>query len=105
MAYLHPSSSHSYVPPSIRFKNGGSVTFELNVGELRPRGIYESEDQEVVIVVADHSIKTLRGTWELTARDHNDIFTGEISVPVQVPHDLTAVARKVLGLEDPKGQD
>lgn len=75
------------------------MTFELNVGELRPRGHYESEDEEIVLVVADESLTTLRGTWELTARDHNDVYAGEILIPVQEPHDLTSFARQILGLE------
>lgn len=98
-----PSTSN-YVPPSISYKNGGSVDFDLDIGELRPRGTYQSEDEELVLVLADRSQTAVRGTWELTARDHNDVYTGEIEVPVAAVRDLTGVARQVLGL-DPTPND
>ena len=76
MSHLYTLSSTPYAPPSISYKNGGSVDFNLDLGELRPRGTYESEDEEVVLVVADRSLTSIHGTWELTARDHNDVYAG-----------------------------
>lgn len=87
-----------YIPSTISYKNGGSVTLELNVGELRPRGTFESEHDEIVLVVMDRGLTTIKGTWELTARDHNEVYGGEIALDVAAPHDLTLVARQVLGL-------
>ena len=87
------------VPSSIRFKNGGSVDLDLDVGELRPRGAYVSEEDEMVIFVADGAMTSIRGTWELTARDHNEVYAGEIEIPVAPVHDLTEIARSVLRLE------
>lgn len=72
----------------------------LEVGELRPRGTYESEDKEFVLVMADHSVASVRGTWELTARDHNEVYTGEIDLAVASVQDLTANARHLLGLDE-----
>lgn len=89
-----------FTSPSITFKNGGSVTLELEVGELRPRGVFESEGDEIVLVVADPSLSSIEGTWELTARDHNEVYSGETIVEVAPRHDCTTAARGVLGLVD-----
>lgn len=100
MSQLYTLGAMPYVPPSISYKNGGPVDLNLDVGELRPRGIYESEDEEIVLVVADRSLTSIHGTWELTARDHNDVYTGEIDVAVAGNRDLTAVARQILTMEE-----
>lgn len=92
---LYTPSVMPYVASSISYKNGGSVDLKLDVGELRPRGVYESEDEEIVLVVADRSLTSIRGTWELTARDHNDVYTGEIDVTVVGICGLTAAARQI----------
>jgi hypothetical protein len=100
LAYMHPSTPGQYFPPSVSFKNGGSVDLDLDIGELRPLGSYESEDEEFVLFVADASLTAIRGTWQLTARDHNEVFKGEISIPVASPVDVTSAARRVLLLQD-----
>lgn len=100
MGQFYTPSATKFIPPSISYKNGGSVDLSLDVGELRPRGTYESEDEEIVLVVADCSLTSIRGTWELTARDHNDVYTGELDVAVAGNRDLTAVARQILALEE-----
>ena len=99
MANLYQPLSRSYIPPSIRYKNGGSVSLDLSVGELRPRGTYESEEDELIFVVRDRSMTAVRATWELTARDHNEVFAGEVEIPVQPVHDITAAARQILDLD------
>lgn len=100
MSNLYTQSVTQYLPSSISYKNSGSVDLNLDVGELRPRGIYESEDEEIVLVVADRSLTSIHGTWELTARDYNDVYTGEIDVAVAGNRDLTAVARQILTMEE-----
>lgn len=99
-ANLAASNMAAYVPRSVSYKNGGSVDVSLDIGELRPRGTYESEDKEFVLVMTDHAVTSIHGTWELTARDHNNVYTGEIDVAVAGARDLTAVARHVLGLDE-----
>lgn len=99
-----PSAIHSY-SPSITFENEGSVLLNLDIGELRPRGIYLSEDEEIVLIVADRSLTSLHGTWELTARDHNDVYMGEIDIAVTGDRDLTEVARRILRLEPDGGNE
>jgi hypothetical protein len=103
--FAHPNIYNSYIPsispyiPStISYTNGGSVTINLNVGELRPRGTFQSEQDEIVLVVMDQGLTTIKATWELTARDHNEVYGGEIALDVATPHDLTLVARQILGL-------
>lgn len=100
MARFDTPSLAPYVPSSISYKNDGSVNLSLNVGELRPRGTYESEDEEIVLVVTDRSLASIHGTWELTARGHNDIYTGEIDIPVTGNRDITEAARAILKLRD-----
>lgn len=101
--HLVAPSPRRYIPPSISYKNGNSVDLNLAVGELRPRGTYESEDEEIVLVVADRSLTAIHGTWELTALDHNEVFTGEIDVPVMGPKCITEAARDVLDLKKEAG--
>lgn len=103
LGYMQPSIPGTYIPPSVSFRNGGSVDLDLDVGELRPLGAYESESEEFVLVVADASLTSIHGTWQLTARDHNEVFTGEIDVPVTEPRDITEAARDVLGLKKETG--
>lgn len=100
MDHLYTTNLSQYIPSSIRYKNDDSVDLNLYVRELRPRGTYESEDKKIVLVVADRSLTSIRGTWELTARDHNDVYKGEINVDVAENHDLTAVARQILALNE-----
>ena len=99
-ANLYTPSARPYIRPSIDYINEGSVTLNITVGELRPRGSFESENDELVLLVGDHKITTIKGSWELTARDHNDVYSGDITVKVGPTHDLTAEVRQILGLAD-----
>lgn len=99
LAHMVPLQARGYIPPSVSYKNGGSVNLNLDVGELRPLGAYESEDDEFVLVVADEALTSIHGTWQLTARDHNEVYSGEINIPVGVPRDITGVTRQILRLE------
>lgn len=102
---LYSSSPRPYVPPSISYRNGGSVTLDITVGELRPRGSFESEKEELVLVVGDQALTTIHGSWELTARDHNDVYSGEIAIKVDPVHDLTGAARQILDLPDTEANE
>lgn len=97
--HMSPMPPRAYTPPSVSFRNGGSVDLNLDVGELRPLGSYESEDKEFVLVVADKALPSIHGTWALTARDHNEVYKGEVDLPVAGERDFTTVARLVLGLD------
>lgn len=98
-AYL-PSN---YIPSSYRspldWHNSGSIDLRLDVGELRPREEYIFDEQEIVLVLpADHEA-FVKGTWEITARDHNEIYSGDLEVQVGDTVDLTDALRKLLDLE------
>lgn len=99
LQYAQSAIPGTYTPPSVSFRNGGSVDLDFDIGELRPLGAYESEDEEFVLVVAEPALTSIRGTWQLTARDHNEVFTGEIDVPVARSKNVTNAARDVLGLQ------
>lgn len=105
MAHFYAPYPKSYIPPSISYKNGGSVDLNLDIGELRPLVTFESEGEEIVLIVVDQSRASILGTWELTARDHNDVYTGEISIEIAKSHDLTPVARQILQLDGGDGAD
>ena len=45
-------------------------------------------------------MKTIRGTWEITAQGHNKVYRGDLELPV-VGRDLTHALRVVLGLDEP----
>ena len=96
MSYM---TRKNLLPPSVSFRNGGSVDIELEVGELRPLGSYESEDEQFVLLVGDKTLTSIHGTWQFTARDHNEVYSGVIDVPVGKPKDPTNYARRVLELD------
>ena len=87
-----------YIPSSVRYVDGGSEEITFDIGELRTRGTYESEGDVFVLLPVDPSLQSLHCTWKLTARDHNDVYSGETSVTVSEARELTPVARRVLGL-------
>lgn len=84
------------IPSSISYENGGSVHLTVDIGDLRPRGVFESEDKELVLLVNDKEMKTIHGTWEITARGHNEVFSGEINLPVEDSRDVTELAQFIL---------
>jgi hypothetical protein len=84
--YVPPAT---YVPSSLTFRNDGSVTVEVSVGDLRPRKTYRTDGDEMVLVVDGDGLTELRGTWKVTARGHHAVFEGELVIPVE-PRDFTA---------------
>lgn len=85
---------------SLEWRNSGSVNLCLDVGDLRPREEYVFDDEELILVVpAEADTEAVRGTWEITARGHNEIYTGTIVVEVVDPVDLTNAMRILLGLD------
>lgn len=81
------------------WRNSGSVDLDFGVGELRPLASDTTDDLDVVLFVCDESIKSIHGTWQITAKDHNDIYTGELDIELAEPLDLTAEFRKLMGLD------
>ncbi|MCK2200568.1 ATP-binding protein [Corynebacterium callunae] len=85
------------VPSPISYENEGSVHITADIGDLRPRGVFESERDELVLIVTDRLVKSIHGSWEITARDHNEVFTGEIDIETAGVIDITEIARLILG--------
>lgn len=82
-----------------RWTNSGSVDWSFSVGQLRPREVKVSDDEELVLCTLDPSMASVHGTWEITARDHHDVFSGSLEVEVGDVVDLTPHLRDILGLE------
>ena len=92
-------SARPYIPSSTNWKNSGSVTVGVSVGDLRPRATFESDDEESVLVIRGEVPADVRGTWDATARGYNQVFKGDSKVEVADPTILTDLMRKFLGLE------
>ncbi|WP_170927289.1 hypothetical protein [Agreia sp. VKM Ac-1783] len=96
--YSAASMPSTYRSP-LQWKNSGSVDLTLRVGDLRPRQTYDFDDDELVLVMPPMATGEVRGTWEITARDHNEIYSGELTVPVGPRADFTNIVRKLLKVE------
>lgn len=89
------------IPVSTRtsWTNSGSVDCEFFVGQLRPMERDVSDDKDLVLFTFDTAIASVVGTWQITARDHHDVYAGSLEVQVGGPLDLTSEFRRLLGLE------
>lgn len=97
--YIPTSNFPSTYRSPLDWNNGGSVDLTLDVGDLRPRQTYSSDDDELILVLPLTADAEVHGTWEITARDHNDIYTGELTVPVGPPLELTDAVCEFLDLD------
>ncbi|MBM7502942.1 hypothetical protein ACFPER_05650 [Agromyces aurantiacus] len=95
-----PNFPSTYRSP-LDWNNGGSVDLTLDVGDLRPRQTFSSDDDELILVLPLTADAEVHGTWEITARDHNEIYTGELTVLVGPPLELTDAVREFLKLDRP----
>ncbi len=87
------------IPGPLSFRNGGSVTIDVQVGDLRPRQTYVTDHDEMVLVVDvvdDADLTELTGTWKITVRGHHAVYEGNLVVPV-VARDVTDVMRRLVG--------
>jgi hypothetical protein len=87
--------SVSTVPGPLSFRNGGSVTIDVQVGDLRPRETYATDDDEMVLVVDEAGLTELTGTWKITVRGHHAVYEGTLNVPV-VTRDITDVMQRLV---------
>lgn len=86
----------------VSFSNGGSVDLTLPLSDLRPEEVFESEDDEFVLVIRDTETQGLTGTWRVTARAHHEVYKGTLSVDVDERRDFSDGIR---GLLMPKADD
>lgn len=85
-------------PPSMTWNNTGSVTAEFDIGTLRGTERYRCDDSTLVLVTAASASVPIHGTWQITARDHNRVYRGEVAVQLGELVDLTPSLREALGL-------
>ncbi|MDJ0337928.1 hypothetical protein [Cryobacterium sp. PH31-O1] len=81
------------LPSSTTFRNSGSVTIDLDVGDLRPRRTWSSDGEHLVLALRRPGMTEVNGSWELTARGHHRVFSGELTVPVAKPLNITELIR------------
>lgn len=101
-AYLPARLLSSVAAPALSrtsWQNSGSVDWEFSVDQLRPKGVDASDEGNLALYTDDASVNSVHGTWEITARDHHDVYSGSLEVEVRDPLDLTHALRLVLGLE------
>ncbi len=84
---------------SISWENSGSVSVRVPIGDLRPRGVYLSDDADLILVIPAGTGTSVSGTWEVTVRGHHRVYSGEVVVPVAAGLSLTDEVRELLGLE------
>ncbi|WP_430336271.1 hypothetical protein [Rhodococcus sp. ACT016] len=91
-------SPPSYRPELVAFTNSGSVDLRLTLKELRPNATYDSDDDddEFVLVIRAPGADCLTGTWTATARDHHELFEGELVIDVAEVEDLSPIVERLL---------
>ena len=57
------------------------------------------DEQEIVLVLPLDYQASVKRTWEITARDHNEIYSGTLEVQVGDAVDLTDTLRNLLDWE------
>ena len=97
-------------PPLIRgdgalsFRNGQSVDLTTHLTSLRPKRVFESEADEVVLLLRSHAVDAITGWWRATAKGHHTVFEGTLSVDVAELRDWTEPMREIL-MSPPAGAD
>lgn len=106
---LMPRLDHVAVPSrsqhgnvSISQKHPAGLTMRMDT--LRPQEEHVSDDDEVVLVtvVSSDPGGPVRGRWRLTAADINDVFEGQVEIPVAYK-DMRAPIEAILAR--PSGDD
>lgn len=99
-SFMSPTvPSHDFTQSGVTFRNSGSVTVDIAVGDLRPRQTHRTDSDDLVLIVRSPELSSVRGTWQATARDRDEVFEGELQVDVEPPQDLTAMLRVLLRLD------
>lgn len=96
---LPVASYRRSVPNRVQWHNTGSVDITFHVGDLRPMQTDICDDGDFALLLLGGADDHVRGTWEITARGHHKVYTGELRVQV-VDQDFTADFRRVLGVDD-----
>ncbi|RGP45296.1 hypothetical protein AWH04_03530 [Rhodococcus erythropolis] len=101
-----------YEPPvpaaiydSVGFENSGSVDLRLHLSELRPEDTYDSDDGEFVLFLRDLDVRHIAGVWKVTAREHHELYQGELTVDVAEPRDFSEGLRSILNDDETDEDD
>lgn len=83
--YMTSSSPADRIFDVVSFKNGNSVDLSFIVSELPPEEVYDSPDDEIVLILdADPGeVPELHATWKITAKGHHQSYRGDVVVQVE----------------------
>ena len=93
---FHEYPSMPSAPPRLDWRNADSMLLKLEVGDIRPLASELFDEEEFVFFVTGSGIDRIQGTWAITARDFNAVFTGDLEVSVGENLDLTQTLDHIL---------
>lgn len=93
----------TYKPSRTTWDNTGSVTISLDVGDLRPRGSVEVDEEEFVLWLpgGTENEAVTNGKWTITAVDHHRVFSGVVQLKPTKHADLTELLQELLTMRTP----
>lgn len=71
-------------------------TLQFKIGELRPLATSTIEASPYIFLIRPDDREIFRCTWQLTARGHHEVFSGEIKLEHTRPPVIEEAARQVL---------
>ncbi|SDP46827.1 hypothetical protein SAMN04489867_2559 [Pedococcus dokdonensis] len=80
--------------PTFRFDNGGSISVTVTIPTLRPAASHSINDR-MCVIVQDPSLRQLQVSWHATARGHDVVMQGEVSIPVGEPKNVSRAVERV----------
>lgn len=81
----------------VSFENGGSVTFSMELEDLRPASPQDADDEFVLIYRGADVPQALHATWTATVAGHDNSYAGKIVVPVEAEAvDMTRALKRLL---------
>lgn len=79
-----PASNDVARARQTNFRNSGSVDVTFTPSALRPQSsITTDADESVLFLPGDSEVQGVRGTWRLTAEGIDDVYSGELWVPIE----------------------
>jgi hypothetical protein len=80
----------------------GQLEIQVDAGDIRPLDTYTTEESlKVLLAPDDFQGDSLNCTWRATVENFDEVFEGELTIPVEPVKDMTQVARYLLGLDHP----
>lgn len=66
----------------VRFTNGGSVNLRFSLEDIRPRGSWTSDHDDLVLIMREEDVTELDGTWMATIKGRDVVYEGTVTVEV-----------------------